>query len=74
MQMRPGIDLVPSIAVLGHGLLHRLRLWLFRLHLRLLSPGIVPLQPYHSQLAPAMQLHRATRGAAAARDWQAAAF
>jgi len=34
----------------------------------------VPLQPYHSQLAPAMQLHRGTRGGATARDWQAAAF
>src|SRR6266446_4989017 len=58
MQMRPGIDLVPSIAVLRHGLLHPLWLWLFRLHSRLLSPGLVPLQPYHSQLAPAIQLHR----------------
>jgi hypothetical protein len=26
MQMRPGIDLMPSVAVLGHGLLHPLRL------------------------------------------------
>jgi hypothetical protein len=31
MQMRPGIDLVPSAAVFGHGLLlHALWLWLFR--------------------------------------------
>src|SRR4029077_13219343 len=37
MQMRPAIDLVPSIAVLRHGLLHPLWLWLFRLHSRLLS-------------------------------------
>jgi len=29
MQMRPGIDVVPSAAVLGHGLLHPLWLWLF---------------------------------------------
>jgi hypothetical protein len=28
MQMRPGIDLVSSAAVLGHGLLHPLWLWL----------------------------------------------
>ena len=34
MQMLPGIDLVPSAAVLGHGLLHSLWLWLvlFRHH------------------------------------------
>jgi hypothetical protein len=32
--------LVPSIAVLGHGLLHPLRLWLFRFHPRLLSPDV----------------------------------
>src|SRR5437016_2335439 len=38
------------------------------------SPGLVPVQPYHSELAPAIQLHRETRGAPAARDWQAAAF
>jgi hypothetical protein len=30
MQMRPGIDAVPSAAVLGHGLRHPLWLWLFR--------------------------------------------
>src|SRR5207245_7998719 len=40
MQMRPGIDLVPSIGVLGHGLLHPLWLWLFRLHSRLLPPDL----------------------------------
>ena len=32
MQMRPGIDLMPPAAVLGHGLLHPLWLWLFRHH------------------------------------------
>src|SRR5207244_7085113 len=42
MQMRPGIDLVPSVAVLGHRLLHSpwLWLWLFRHHPRLLSPDV----------------------------------
>jgi hypothetical protein len=30
MQMRPGLDVVPSAAVLGHRLLHALWLWLFR--------------------------------------------
>src|SRR3984893_12789792 len=40
MQMRPGIDLMPSVAVLGHGLLHPLWLWLFRHHSRLLSPDL----------------------------------
>src|SRR5207302_9389547 len=39
VQVRSGIDLVPSIAVLGHGLLHRPWLWLFRLHSRLLFTG-----------------------------------
>jgi len=30
VQMRPGIDAMPSAARLGHRLLHPLRLWLFR--------------------------------------------
>src|SRR5271169_6407505 len=40
LQVRAGIDLVPSAAVLGHGRLHRLWLWLwlFRHCSRLLSP------------------------------------
>jgi hypothetical protein len=37
VQMRSGIDAVPSIAILGHGLLHPLWLWLFRHHSSLLS-------------------------------------
>src|SRR5262245_24840285 len=78
MQMRPGIDPVPSIAILGHGLLHPLWLWLFRHYLRLLSPDgrvrhAAPLRAYHTRLAPAMRLPRRTRRAAATRDWQAAA-
>jgi hypothetical protein len=40
MQMRPRIDVVPSAAVFGHGLLHPLWLCLFRHHLRLLSPDV----------------------------------
>src|SRR6516162_7528201 len=38
MQMRPGIDVMPSAAILGHCLLHPLWLWLFRHHSRLRSP------------------------------------
>src|SRR5215469_13766438 len=38
MQMRSGIDPMPSAGFLWHGLLHPLRLWLFRHHSRLLSP------------------------------------
>jgi hypothetical protein len=36
MQMRPGVDVAPSAAVLGHGLLHPLWLRLFR-HLHVSS-------------------------------------
>jgi hypothetical protein len=38
MKVRPGFDLVPSAAILGHGRLHRpwLWLWLFRHCSRLL--------------------------------------
>jgi hypothetical protein len=38
--MRPGIDMVPSAAVLGHGLRQPLWLWLFRHYSRLLSPEV----------------------------------
>src|SRR5439155_18609710 len=40
MQIWPGIDMVPSAALLGHGLLHPLWLWLLRHHSRLLSPDV----------------------------------